>query len=179
MTYNLHPIFVHFPIAFLLLYSVIKIIPFRKLFPKVSWKQTELLLLVVGILGAYLAAYTGEIAEKLVGPNKQLVNMHSNFASISIWTYSAILVGELLYFILPIISVKYNIQDKRERVLGKLFKFLERVKNALTDNAVQTMLSIVGFVAISITGLLGGVMVYGLSADPIAGIVLKMLGIDY
>jgi hypothetical protein len=36
-----------------------------------------------------------------------------------------------------------------------------------------------GLLAISLTGLLGGVLVYGTSADPIAGLVLKLLGINY
>ena len=55
MTYNIHPLFVHFPIAFLFIYSLIKIVPVKKWLPKVSWKDIERVLLVVGVLGAFAA----------------------------------------------------------------------------------------------------------------------------
>ncbi|MCR4311379.1 MAG: hypothetical protein NUV54_02320 [Candidatus Taylorbacteria bacterium] len=51
MTYNLHPIVVRFPIALLVLYSIIKVLPLFKWFPSVSWKHIELALPVFGVLG--------------------------------------------------------------------------------------------------------------------------------
>ncbi|MBP9714963.1 MAG: hypothetical protein KBD52_00525 [Candidatus Pacebacteria bacterium] len=167
--YNIHPIIVHFPIAFLFIYSVIKILPFSKWMPSVSWKQIERVILLVGFLGALAANSTGEIAEDLVRPNHQLVEAHSFFAGASILFYGLILLGEILTLLIPFMIQKLNIVP-----LIKLFTFFEKL---LTNKALVLLLAFLGIISISITGMLGGVMVYGLSADPLAPIILKMLGI--
>ena len=96
MSYNLHPLFVHFPIALLFLYSFIKIIPLKKWWPQ----------------------------------------------------------GEIISLVIP-------------------------SKKNLTHPILSGFLALVGLVAIVVTGLLGGVMVYGPTADPAAGIVLRLLGLNY
>lgn len=170
MTYNIHPILVHFPIALLLIYSFIKIVPFKRWYPNVSWKHIEIALLVFGVLGAFAALSTGELAQHLSRPNRQLVNMHAGFASASTWFYGLILVGEILTFINPFIVLKFNIPP--------LTKLLNLVQQILTNEILSKVLAFLGLIAITVTGLLGGVMVYGLSADPMARIVLQILGIS-
>lgn len=170
MTYNIHPIFVHFPIALLCFYSIIKIIPFGKWFPKVSWKHIERALLIVGVLGAFLASATGDIAENLMKVNRQILNMHSLFAGISTSLYGALLLGELLFLITPLIT--------RYGKLTSINKILILIQNVLTGKFISIVLSLLGIMAISVTGLLGGTLVYGVTADPLAGIVLKLLGIQ-
>ncbi len=170
MTYNIHPIFVHFPIAFLLLYSFIKIVPFYKWFPRVAWKQVELVLLLAGVVGAFVANSTGEIAEHLVSPDHNLVEMHATFASLSTWVYGLLLIGEILAILTINIIPKIGIP--------KLTSFLLSIQKILNNRSFSIVLALVGLVAISVTGLLGGVMVYGTTADPVAGIVLQILGIS-
>jgi hypothetical protein len=46
MNYNIHPLLVHFPVAFLAIYSLIKIIPVSKWFPHISWKHIEITLFI-------------------------------------------------------------------------------------------------------------------------------------
>lgn len=171
MTYNIHPIFVHFPVAFLLIYSFIKIVPFYKWLPNVAWVQIQRVLLVVGVLGAFVASSTGELAEEFTRPDRQLVNMHATFASISTWVYGLILLGELLLIMLPIITGRFK--------LVQVANLLNSTKDLLTHKLVSNTLALIGLIAIRVTGLLGGVMVYGTSADPLAGIVLKILGINF
>ena len=169
MTYNLHPLFVHFPIALLLLYSLIKILPFRKWFPEVAWRHIEVVLLLTGIAGALAALLTGELAERLARPDEKLVEMHSTFADISTWLYGALLLGEILSFLNPWLLLKF----KPTKILS-LSLFSEKV---LTNSSFAKILAVLGLLAISVTGLLGGVMVYGLSADPVAKIILNLLGL--
>ncbi len=170
MQYNLHPLFVHFPIALLFLYSIIKILPLKRWMPTVDWKSVERVLLLVGVAGAFLALATGEIAEDLVRPNRRLVEAHSFFASLATWLYGALLAGEVLSMANPILLPKMG-----QGSVAKLARFLERV---LCNPSLSRLLAFFALVAISVTGLLGGVMVYGTSADPVAGMVLKMLGIS-
>jgi uncharacterized membrane protein len=171
MTYNIHPIFVHFPIALLCLYSIIKIIPFGKLLPKVSWKHIERTLLIVGALGAFASSATGEMAEYLVKVNRQILNAHSLFADISIGLYGALLFGELLVFVTPLIA-----QYQKLNSINKILKLIQKI---LTGKFVSITLSILGLIALSMTGLLGGILVYGTTADPFAGTILQLLGISY
>lgn len=169
MNYNIHPLFVHFPIALLFVYSIIKILPFRKWFPKIAWKDIEIILLVVGVAGALVSNLTGDVAEHLAHPNRQLVEKHSFFALTSSWIYGGLLVGEFLVLVTPIVFTKYH--------LSKIKQFFVFIQNILTNPIFSTILAILGLIAISTTGLLGGVIVYGVTADPIAPIVLKILGI--
>jgi uncharacterized membrane protein len=171
MTYNIHPIIVHFPIALLFLYSIIKILPLVKWLPKVAWKDIESTFLVFGVLGAFLANTTGEIAEHLVRPDHDLVEMHAFFAGISTWIYGLLLLGEILSVAIPLLATKINFQ--------KFIKYLSYVEKILTQKLLSKLLALLGLIAISITGMLGGVMVYGLSADPMAKIVLQILGLNY
>lgn len=170
MTYNIHPILVHFPIALLFLYSIIKILPLKKWFPKVSWKHVELVLLVPGFVGALLANATGEVAEHLVRPDQKLVETHAFMALSATWMYGLLLAGEVLSWI------NANLLPKlKSPVIIKFFTFFT---NILTHRFISGLLAILGLIAISLTGLLGGVMVYGVSADPIAAVVMKLLGIS-
>lgn len=174
MSYNIHPIFVHFPIALLIVYSVIKIIPLKRWFPEVAWHDIERALLFVGVFGAFAALSTGETAEYLVQPNRQLVEAHSTFADISTWLYGALLLGEISAFINAHIGTPRFAIFTKYSVVAKLFTVLEKVFCNRTFSAV---LALVALAAISMTGLLGGVLAYGLTADPFAATVVGWLGI--
>jgi uncharacterized membrane protein len=170
MTYNIHPIIVHFPVAMLFVYSIVKILPLKKWFPSVAWRDVERVLLVVGVLGAFAALATGDTAEHLVHPNRQLVDAHSTFAGIATFIYGALLVGGLV----AIINAKNYVFGKGWQWLSAILRFVEKV---LCNPAFSIVLAIAGFFAISITGMLGGTIAYGLTADPIAPLLLKALGI--
>ncbi len=171
MTYNIHPIFVHFPIAFLLLYSVIRIFPLESWFPKISWKQIELLLLSTGLAGAFVALSSGEIAEKLVrtSSNHDIIEMHSLFATIATWTYMALLLGEVLSMFGEYIVSR----------VPQIAKVVTILKAILTNKYLVKVLVVVGLLSIGVTGILGGTIVYGLNADPFAEGVLNLLGVSY
>jgi uncharacterized membrane protein len=169
MTYNIHPIFVHFPIALFTVYAIIKILPTQKWFPAIAWKHIERTLLFFGVLGAFAALSTGEIAEELSRPDHDLVETHSLFATTTTWIFSILLAGEILSVLMPWINLRLKSVTS--------LKALGFLKDLLTHRILSTTLALLGLITISITGLLGGVMVYGTSADPLSGIVLKVLGI--
>lgn len=171
MTYNVHPILVHFPIAMLFIYSIIKVLPLKKWLPSVSWRDIERVLLVVGVLGAFAALATGDTAEHLVHPNRALVDAHSTFAGLATFIYGALLVGEIA----AVINAKNYVYGKSWQWVSIILRFIETV---LCNPVFSVILAIAGFIAISITGMLGGTIAYGLTADPIAPLLLKLLGIS-
>jgi uncharacterized membrane protein len=170
MVYNIHPIFVHFPIALLLVYSIIKIFPLKRWLPLVSWVHIENVLLFFGVISAFVSSSTGELAESFGSPNRQLVEMHSTFAAISTWIYGLLLVGVIIPFIMPYVEKLGVIW------INNIFKFVHKI---LSHSLLSKVLALLGLIAISVTGLLGGVIVYGITADPVAPIILKILGISY
>lgn len=164
MNYNIHPIFVHFPIALLTIYSLIKILPVHKIL-KENQKAVERFLLFLGVLGAFFALNTGEMAEHIVRKNRQIIEAHSTFAGISTFVFGFLAILEI-----SDILNKKNYLNKFKYVLNKL--------SLLSENKFLTIiLSIIGLISIFMTGILGGVIVYGTSADPLAPIILKILGI--
>ena len=90
----------------------------------------------------------------------------------SSWIYAALLLGELL----TVIKDKFAVKLETMLSVKKVITFVQKI---LTNEILSITLAFIGLVAISVTGLLGGVMVYGTSADPVAGIVLKILGIQF
>jgi uncharacterized membrane protein len=170
MTYNIHPLFVHFPIALLFVYSIIKVLPFKKWLPKVAWRDIERVLLLLGVLGAFAALATGGSAEHLIHANRQLVNAHANFGAGATFIYGALLVGEIT----AVINAKKIKYGKKWNWISILLQFIELI---LCNPLFSGILAALGFIAISITGLLGGTIAYGLTADPIAPFILKILGI--
>ena len=154
----------------LLIYSVIKIVPLKKWFPRVAWRDIERVLLVVGVFGAFAALATGDTAEHLVHPNRALVGMHSTFAGIATIIYGALLAGEIA----AVINVQKYVYGKSWKWVASILNFVEVV---LCNPVFSAILALLGLVAISVTGLLGGTIAYGLTADPVAPFVLKILGI--
>jgi uncharacterized membrane protein len=170
LTYNFHPLFVHFPIALLFVYSVVKVLPFKKWFPNGAWKHIERALLLVGVLGAFIALGTGDTAEQVFRPNRALVEMHSTFAAMATWIYVLLLLGELS----QVIRAEYGIKI-RSGIILEICAFFEKI---FCEKTFSKILAVAGCVAISVTGLLGGAMVYGTTADPFAGFVIRLLGIS-
>jgi hypothetical protein len=60
---------------------------------------------------------------------------------------------------------------------AKYQKWPNLAAKILTEKTLSKVLAFLGLVSITITGMLGGVMVYGVTADPLAPMVLKLLGL--
>ncbi len=169
MNYNIHPLFVHVPIALLCIYSILVIFPFKKWFPRIAWKDIERTFLSIGIVGAFFALGTGETAEHLTRPSHQIVEAHSMFAAIATWLYGALLLGEVCAVINKYPAVLLG----RIPVLQKVLVFIEQ---HLTHSFFASLVAFIALIAMGVTGLLGGVMVHGVSADPLAPYILRILG---
>jgi uncharacterized membrane protein len=169
--YNIHPIIVHFPIAMLVIYCVIEIIPVRTIFKKIQWQSVSDVLLVVGALGTLASMVTGEAAEHSVMAmgNHDLVEMHALFASITTWVACVLLGDRLLSWLWPMIT---------RFVPSVVVRFVSAVLAFVRNKIVHILLVVLGFIALVMTGILGGAIVYGTTADPLAPVVMDMLQVS-
>jgi uncharacterized membrane protein len=182
--YDIHPILVHIPIAFLSIYALVEIVSivfFSRKWLDLIW--LKIFLLLVGVLGAQGALTTGEIASDLNRGelSRDLVEMHETFASVS----TGIFFGILVAYLLVVLSLNIKIKDKinsylqnRLTVFKKIFAILVSLGEFLSKNKFLFLLaSVVGVITVTITGALGGSLVYGKDADPIVSLTLKLLNL--
>lgn len=170
MEYHLHPLIVHFPIALLFLYSIIKIIPLSTWLQKVSWKPIERFLLLVGTIGIFFATWSGETAKDITTASKNIIEMHEVFANLTSWFYVLLVVCEFLPMVIRYV-------DSKNLATHKVLLPFKKISLLLKHKWLVILLSVLGLVSLLVTGLLGGVMVYGTTADPLAPLVLSILGL--
>lgn len=143
---NIHPAFVHFPIALLVLYTLIEIIPFSLWFPKIKWDTIKMFLLSVGFLSIIPASVTGGIASELIGESN-LVEAHERAAlATSVIFFGAVALSWYGHFKGRAVPLRWGL------------KFL----------------AVIGLVAVFITGSLGAAIVYGSDVDPIVSFIYQL-----
>ena len=158
---NIHPAFVHFPVAFLTIYALCEIIPFSRFFPRVQWNSIKTFLVTIGFLGAISGLLTGQFAEELFKDpmTRRLIGVHENFAYIT-----TIISGVLaLAYIIRLIIQEYPGFLGGAVVKFKLFQWFS---DFILGSAIRTILAVLGLAAITVTGALGGAIAYGPDTDP-------------
>lgn len=106
-----HPLFVHFPIALLLVGTLFKITGIWEKGKFLSLPGT--ILLILGVIGGWIAIYTGDQADGIVSRticDPTILKDHQNSSYTTMWLFSCALVVDLL-FQLKFISFKRKIFD--------------------------------------------------------------------
>ncbi len=152
---NLHPIVIHFPIAFLTLYAVLELVRFNKVLSLPYWFYVKAVLVMAGSLGAFVGVLTGALASGFAIGGPRIFALHQLFGATAL--------------ILSIISAKaYGLKWYwRENGFSS---FVLRPKVVVT-------LALLILISITITGGLGGAMVRGTNFDPLMAPILKLLGV--
>lgn len=159
---NIHPIVVHFPIAILTVYAVLEFLSISHRFRAIAWLQsTKAFLVIVGAVTALLTLSTGEAAEHALTDQtlRPLVEMHATFAAIA----SDIFVVLALVYVF-VCAQRQAWYIKTPSFIQTLIRWYLKVFNHVWVLAVLAML---GFIAMTITGSLGGAIVYGPEIDPV------------
>jgi hypothetical protein len=166
---DLHPIFVHFPIALLVLYSVLEVI--KPLTKSAHWVQIRAVFVIIGTISAFVTLSTGEGAEHLYKNADRLnvLELHSLLANITTYIY-AVLAVCYLFLEFETILLPHIPQSMQKTALGfkKIFSFI-------LNTPIASIIAIIGFITLSLVGTLGGILVYGPDADPITQLVYRLL----
>ena len=172
---NIHPLFVHFPIALLTLYALMECTPKRWVARLSWWEEAKLFLLAVGVLMALPTGITGDMASHavrgMVDPN--LVHRHAYFALSTVLVF-LILLGAYLRRILE----KYGWEDfvaKFGKIAVMLWHLKLRVAEFILMSPVRQLLALLGLVLLTITGALGASIVYGPNIDPIVSFIYHLV----
>lgn len=168
---NIHPIFVHFPIALLTVYAIAELLRFKSLRSTAYFFYVKAVLIITGVLSALLALNTGETAEHLQDKSlRPLIEMHSAFATASTWIF---VILALAYLVGIIERSQYN-EKLQNSFFAKIWNIKIRVANYILSSYISFIIALVGLVTITITGALGGAIVYGPAIDPIVNYVYHL-----
>jgi len=153
---------------------------FSKFKDKFLW--TKVFLLSVGLLGAQLALSTGEIARDLSRGSipREIVKTHESWASFTSGLFLGILIAYLLVLIYkkPIIENKFYKIISSAKFFKKVFSIKKKIGEFFYKNSwVFVLVAALGLVAVSVTGALGGALVYGKDADPLITATLKIFNL--
>lgn len=171
---NIHPIFVHFPIALLTVYSVLEFVRFKKIIEKSWYLYVKGAFLIIGVLTSSLALQTGELAQEAYrgSDTLNLIRIHSNWASAASSIFTLLAILYVIHFVVNS-SLHEKIKSTFLKPLWEGVVFLSEILFNSTWFVVLTAL--VGLAAITITGALGGAIVYGPDVDPVVKIIYSLL----
>ncbi len=160
--------FVHFPIALLMTYAALEIVPLGRWFPRAPWESIKTFLVVSGTLGAGAAIATGLIAKNLfTGPLlRKIISLHETFA----YAIAIIFGIPALAYLIRLMFREYSRFAEKFPALS----FLQKISDVLLNRWVAVPLALIGAAAITITGALGGIIVYGPDIDPVAKFVYSL-----
>lgn len=160
---DLHPIFVHFPIALLTAYSVVELFSFWRAGRSSSVFQIKAFLVIVGTFMGIFTIVTGLMAEeKFEGSDmERLVSTHEFFAITTIVLY-LVLAGAYLVRFLSVQGVR-------------LPDMLRRIADTLLHPVTSKVLALVTLCTLTIVGALGGAIVYGPESDPAVKFIYNLL----
>lgn len=85
-----HPLSVHLPVAALIIATVLLIV--AKIIKRNSWKEVSYVLLILGTLGAWLAVYTGHLADDTISReicDPTILETHEFNSYIVAWLFTA------------------------------------------------------------------------------------------
>ena len=174
---NIHPLFVHFPVALLSIYSLLEVGSYfsKRLRAQVWLAPVKIFLLLVGFLATLTALVTGSMAEDVLGvggPRAVIIAVHEPFALATTFIYF-LLAGAYTVHIFDQEGWALRIIGKN-RLLRRIWHTKKAFARGVLDTGLLPLLALFGFVGITITGALGAAIVYGPNIDPFVSSVYHL-----
>ncbi len=135
---------------------------------------------MLGGLGALAALWTGDMARFAVrsgnfvvsiGNFQQVVRMHENFADASVAIFGILAAG---YLIIWLNRENFG-RILKLQSLQNFWNWLVKLSQFFVQTRLVIFMALAGLICVTITGGLGGIMVYGVNADPFFGFIYKLM----
>ncbi len=176
---NIHPLFVHFPIGLLVVYSMLELgayvwSPLRRQ----AWLfGVKAFLLFVGVLAALAALVTGGMAEDLIEGSGRafILEVHAPVAGATTVLYAILAAA----YLIRVFDAKgwgnyiAGVANPFMRVWG----FKKYVAHLVLDTWLLPVLALLALIGMFVTGALGAAIVYGPNADPFISFVYHLFWI--
>lgn len=164
---NIHPIFVHFPIALLTLYSLLELFRFKKLLRLSYWFYLKAAFLFSGVLMAIPTILTGKLIESQFFEQENLVRLHSRFSYFAIAIYGILAIS---YVFAWLEKEKIFLPALPKNTWLLIYSFSKRIFSPY----VLILVSILGLLLLTVTGTLGGIIVFGQNFDPFTALIYRL-----
>lgn len=162
---DLHPLVVHFPIALLTIYSLLEIAALHSYFRRPERTHAKLVFLFIGTLWALTALSTGENAARLYNDPTLILALHKASAGLSSGVYKGITIFYLIQLALQTSTFV------RIFAFPQLLTILNTLITVVQRRRIPALAALIALGSLSLTGALGGILVYGPSGDPITQFV--------
>ena len=169
---NIHPLFVHFPIALFAAYSIVEVLAyFWPALRRQSWvAPVKPFLLFTGALAAIVALITGGMAGELVEQRQLptgyllILKTHAPFAVATTLLYLALTAA---YLVRVFDAKGWGARiAKKNKVFTWSWNLKKKIAHAILDTWVLPVIAFFALVGVVITGTLGAALVYGPYFDP-------------
>lgn len=179
---NLHPIFVHFPVALLSMYAVAELVPFKIIKNQPYWFYFKAILVVVGVISALAALGSGDMAAEgvlsgndglthLIENPKLVIQTHEMWAQITFLLFGSLAAGYVVEFL----NLNNFSRFLKNGLLVKIWNLALWCKKLVLESPAKYGLVLFGLLALTFTAALGGSIVYGPDVDPFVGFIYKLL----
>jgi uncharacterized membrane protein len=177
---EIHPILVHFPIALLFMSVLFDFLSF--FLRRAHLVETATWCLGFGALGLLASELSGNVVEGHVNRALagNLLEMHKTFALITLMTFITLFVLRLIWLsprILSALGPSLPAAARLERSLLTIVPILG--KRSCTLITLYLVASLAGLVLLTITGFLGGSMVYDHGVGTPSGTIPSLINIGY
>ncbi len=190
MSNNLHPLFVHFPIALFTVFALLEMIPSKRLRENHTFFLIKFFILFVGFIAVWPTLMSGEAVEHMfaaTSENGKIVTIHSMWASISVFFFGVLAIAYLVEWFRQYEERIMQHQSPFGRAYGRLRGFVTktyfidkfwalimRIQSKIFSTPVLVILAFLGLLSLTVTGALGAFLVHGAGVDPIVNLFYKL-----
>lgn len=167
---NLHPIFIHFPIAFLTIYSLMEMVRLKKIIALPYWFYVKAICIILGTASAYVTLLSGQLIEEMFEEANGLVEVHSVMAKATTFLFTII---AFLYILSWVQKGNFSFTKKLRNNL--LWIYLLKLQEFILKTQLIIILAFTGLLLITITGALGGIITFGPNTDPLTKFIYEIL----
>jgi uncharacterized membrane protein len=165
---NLHPVFVHFPIALLTIYALVELACLYKPIRARGYVfYVKAAFLIVGALATAPTYWTGYIQKESFVNDPAFyhaVDVHSDWALATIIVFGFL---ALAYAAAWVSREWTGMPEKWKKILAW--------HRYVTETPLAPALALIGLGVVTVTGALGGYLVFGADVDPMVSLVYKLL----